>query len=189
MRKKKLRQQPCPKAITNEEAIALFPSKAVREYLAKINWQFSERDRDIIYRYRALHEEPTYEGDYVTIPFPFRSGDLVCVIGNEDRIGVFCSCKDDHHFTELDNRIKNKADWSDAGITRVEFLESDGSFSHWHPPCYVLEPVEWSEESIKDDPYKCALYMASELIRGTNSSIECLQMFCEEYARQMKRKP
>ena len=60
-------------SITNEEAIALFPSKAVREYLTKINWQFSERDLDILYRYLVLKEEPSYRKDYVTIPFPFRS--------------------------------------------------------------------------------------------------------------------
>ena len=41
------------KALTNELIIALFPSKSVREYLTKINWQFSERDREILYRYLA----------------------------------------------------------------------------------------------------------------------------------------
>ena len=177
------------KAITNEQIIALFSSKAIREYLAKINWQFSERDREIIYRYLALKEEPTYENDYVTIPFPFRSGDLVCVIGKENRVGVFCSCKDDKDFFELDKRIKNFADWIDAGSTRVEFLEDDGMFSHEHPYAYNLEyarmPDEPKKESqtIKDNPYKNALKIASELIRGTNSSIECLQMYCEEYAK------
>lgn len=172
------------RTITNEQIIALFPSKAVRDYLKKINWQFSDRDREIIYRYLALNEEPAYEGDYVTIPFPFRSGDLVHVIGNEEKIGVFCSCKDDKDFFEHDKRIKDFADWSDSGITRVEFLYSDGRFSHEHPYCFDLEPVDFSKDSIKGDPYKTALTIASELIRGTNNSIECLQMCCKEYAEK-----
>ena len=182
------------KTITNEQIIALFPSKAVREYLTKINWQFSDRDREIIYRYLALNEEPAYEGDYVTIPFPFRSGDLVHVIGNEEQIGVFCSCKDDKDFFEHDKRIKDFADWIDAGSTRVEFLGSDGKFSHEHPYAYNLEYAQLPEDSdktsqtIKDNPYKNALQIASELIRGTNSSIECLQMYCEEYSKQKSKK-
>lgn len=176
------------KTITNEQIIALFPSKAVRQYLTKINWQFSDRDREILYRYLALNEEPAYEADYVTIPFPFRSGDLVHVIGNEEQIGVFCSCKDDKDFEEWDKTIHEKlsdtADWSDSGITRVEFLYPDGRFSHDHPYCFDLEPVDFPKDSIKGDPYKTALTIASELIRGTNNSIECLQMYCKEYAEK-----
>ena len=178
------------KTITNEQIIALFPSKAVREYLIKINWQFSDRDRELIFRYLYLEEEPPYENDYVTIPFPFRSGDLVYCIGEENRIGVFCSCKDDKDFFEHDKRIKDFADWLDAGSTRVEFLGSDGKFSHEHPYAYNLEYAQLPEDSdktsqtIKDYPYENALLIASELIRGTNSSIECLQMYCEEYARK-----
>ena len=176
------------KTITNEQIIALFPSKAVRQYLTKINWQFSDRDREILYRYLALNEEPAYEADYVTIPFPFRSGDLVHVIGNEEQIGVFCSCKDDKDFEEWNKTINEKlsdtADWSDSGITRVEFLYPDGRFSHDHPYCFDLEPVDFPKDSIKGDPYKTALTIASELIRGTNNSIECLQMYCKEYAEK-----
>lgn len=176
------------RTITNEQIIALFPSKALREYLTEINWQFSDRDREIIYRYLALNEEPAYEGDYVTIPFPFRSGDLVHVIGNEEQIGVFCSCKDDKDFEEWNKTINEKlsdtADWSDSGITRVEFLYPDGRFSHEHPYCFDLEPVDFPKDSIKGDPYKTALTIASELIRGTNNSIECLQMYCKDYAEK-----
>ena len=182
--KKRFIQDVDVRTITNEQIISLFPSKAVREYLTKINWQFSDHDREILYHYLALNEEPAYEGDYVTIPFPFRSGDLVHVIGNEEQIGVFCSCKDDKDFFEHDKRIKDFADWSDSGITRVEFLYSDGRFSHEHPYCFDLEPVDFSKDSIKGDPYKTALTIASELIRGTNSSIECLQMYCKEYAEK-----
>lgn len=40
--------------ITNEQIIALFPSKAVREYLTKINWQFSDREREILYSIKFI---------------------------------------------------------------------------------------------------------------------------------------
>ena len=178
------------KTITNEQIIALFPSKAVRQYLTKINWQFSDRDREILYRYLALNEEPAYEADYVTIPFPFRSGDLVYCIGEENRIGIFCNCKDDKDFFEHDKRIKDFADWIDAGSTRVEFLEKNGKFCHEHPYVYNLEFATLPKASVnatrtvKENPYQSALEIASELIRGTNSSIECLQMYCKEYAEK-----
>lgn len=103
------REKPCNKpfaklkTLTNEQIIALFPSKAVRDYLTKINWQFSDRDRELIFRYLYLEEEPSYENDYVTIPFPFRRGDLVYCIGEENRIGVFCICKDDKDFLNMIN--------------------------------------------------------------------------------------
>lgn len=190
--KKNFIQDVDTKTITNEQIIELFPSKAEREYLTKINWQFSDRDREILYRYLALDEEPAYENDYVTIPFPFRSGDLVYVIGKENHIGVFCSCKDDKDFEVFEKKVQTKlkdfVDWSDSGRTRVEFLYPDGSFSHDHPYCFDLEPVEFPKDSIKGDTYKTALTIASELIRGTNGSIECLQMYCKEYAEKNNKK-
>ena len=176
------------KTITNEQIIELFPSKAEREYLTKINWQFSDRDREILYHYLALDEEPAYENDYVTIPFPFRSGDLVYVIGKENHIGVFCSCKDDQDFFDLDNQIKSFADWTDAASTRVEFLEPNGWFNHSHPQAFNLEYAQIPEDAAKDNPYYSALLITSELIRGTNSSIECLQMYCKEYSKKNAKK-
>ena len=77
--------------------------------------------------------------------------------------------------------------------TRVEFLGSDGKFSHEHPYAYNLEYAKLPDDSekepqtIKDNPNKHALQIASELIRGTNSSIECLQMCCEEYKKKNKK--
>ena len=147
---------------------------------------YSLLDRDILYRYLALKEEPLYEKDYVTIPFPFRSGDLVYVIGEENHIGVLCSCKDEQDFFDLDNHIKSFADWTDSASTRVEFLEPNGWFNHRHPQAFNLEYAQISEDSAKDNPYYSALLIASELIRGTNSTIECLQMYCEEYAKNLR---
>ena len=66
-----------------------------------------------------------------------------------------------------------------------------GIFSHEHPYAYNLEYAKLPDDSekepqtIKDNPNKHALQIASELIRGTNSSIECLQMCCEEYKRDI----
>lgn len=178
--------------LTNEQTIELFPSKALRDYLTKIEWEFSEHERHMLYNYLVLKEKPSYRHDYVTIPYPFRSGDLVYVIGEESRIGVFASAKDDSTFFELDVRIRAYADWSDSGCSRVEFLEKNGIFRHEHPYVYNLEYAKFPEESEeeklktrKDNPYKCALETASELLRGTDSSIECLQMYCREYAKNI----
>ena len=85
---------------------------------------------------------------------------------------------------ELDKRIKDFADWTDAGSTRVEYLEPDGKFAHGHPYAFNLEYAELPED--KDNPYNNALEIASELLRGTNSSIECLQWYCEKYSHSTR---
>lgn len=69
-------------------------------------------------------------------------------------------------------------DISDTGSTRVEFLQPDGSFCHEHPCVLFLEYAELSE----DDPRKDVLKIASELLRGTESSLEALACNCERYA-------
>ena len=72
---------------TNEEILELIPSESLQNYLKKINWQFSEKDKDILFRYLKQKEGPSFYDDYVPIPYPFRSGDLVKEIGKNE-IGV-----------------------------------------------------------------------------------------------------
>ena len=72
-------------------------------------------------------------------------------------------------------------------------MSADGRVSHEHPHAFNLEYAVLPEEletngGHVDDSYKAALEIASELIRGTNSSIECLQMYCNEYAKKNKNK-
>lgn len=175
--------------ISNEQTIELIPSKAVRDYLTKINWQFSERDKDILYRYLKLMEEPDYYADYVPIPYPFRSGDIVQEIGKEE-LGVLSRYKDDEAFFEDFNRFKTYdcLDWTDTGCTRIDFLAEDGKFYHTHINAIYLEYAEIPKGTAKDIPeayYRTSIQIASNFIRGTENSIEDLQMVCEEYTKSL----
>lgn len=178
--------------ITNEQIIELFPSKAVRDYLTKINWQFSERDKELLYRYLKLKEEPAYYDDYVPIPYPFRSGDIIKEIGKEE-LGIISRYKDDDSFYEEFNRMKTYdcLDWTDTGCTRIDFLSENGKFYHNHINAIYLEYAEIPTEIAKDTPeayYRSCIRIASNLIRGTENSIEDLQMVCERYAKENLKK-
>ena len=71
---------------TNQKIISLIPSKAVRDYLVKIGHEFSERERFILKCYLAPknNEEMNSvweKGRYVSLPHPFRRGDIVAAFG------------------------------------------------------------------------------------------------------------
>ncbi len=178
--------------ISNAQIIELIPSKSVREYLTKINWQFSERDKDILYRYLKLNEEPSYEDDYVPIPYPFRSGDILQEIGKEE-YGIMSRYKDDDSFYEDFNRLKTYdcLDWTDTGCTRIDFLSENGKFYHRHINAIYLDYAEVPRDTSKDIPetyYRTSIRIASNFIRGTENSIEDLQMVCEEYVKSLKKR-
>ena len=178
--------------ITDEEVIELIPSKDVREYLKKINWKFSERDKELLYRYLKLNEEPAYYDDYVPVPYPFRSGDIIKEIG-KDELGIMSRYKDDDSFYEDFNRLKTYdcLDWTDTGCTHIDFLSENGKFYHKHINAIYLEYAEIPMEVAKDIPeayYRSCIRIASNLIRGTENSIEDLQMVCDEYAKKNKDK-
>lgn len=177
---------------TNTETVKIIPSKAVREYLTKIDWQFSEHDREILYRYLVLNEEPRFYDDYVGIPYPFRSGDIVKEIGKED-LGIISRFKDDETFFKEFKKFNQYdcLDWTDTGFTRIDFLVRDGRFYHKHINAIYLEYADIPKEVAKDIPeayYLSSIRIASNLVRGTENSIEDLQMVCEEYAKSMKQK-
>lgn len=126
----------------------------------------------------------SFEGAYVSVPHPFRSGDLVAVIGGAAHdVGVFASCIDDADWERQEARLcgmgAGGADATDIAGTRVEFLGDDGRFTHDHPDARFLEYAGLPD----GDPRKPALEVAAELLRGKNCSIEVLQLRCDEYAR------
>ena len=176
---------------TNEEILELIPSESLQNYLKKINWQFSEKDKDILFRYLKQKEEPSFYDDYVPIPYPFRSGDLVKEIGKNE-IGVISRYKDDEFFYKEFEHLNNYGclDWSDTGITRIDFLGKDGKFYHTHISAIYLEAVEIHTDIAKDTAeayYRTAILIASNFIRGTENSIEELQMCCNIYTKLIKK--
>ncbi len=175
--------------ITNEEAIALIPSKTVRDYLIKLNWEFKERDKDILYRYLGLKEKLVCYDDYVSVPYPFRSGDIVKEIGKEE-LGIISRFKDDTSFFNWFKEFNqyDPIDWSDTGFTDIDFLADNGRFYRRHISAIYLEYAEIPKEIIKDIPegyYRTCIRIASEFIRGTENSMEDLHNCLEAYSRSL----
>lgn len=186
---------------SNEEIIEMIPSKAVREYLVKIGHKFSLRDRYLLWLYldpkkEKLSEELWENGRYVSVPHPFRRGDIVADFGyasvfasppshtGDYDLGIMLSFDDDKDWTDWDNdvktRIRSLTDFSDVSTT-VEYLYSDGSFSHNHPNPMQLEFARDVEGALKADSKKTTyLEVASDLIRG-KGSIELLEMYKSKY--------
>ena len=188
---------------SNEEIIKMIPSKAVREYLLKIGHQFSERDRYLLWLYldpskKEISDELWEKGRYVSLPHPFRRGDIVACYGycpvltnprehkGEYVLGIMRSFANDEDWAYWDNdvktRLKSFTDFSDVSTT-VEFLYPDGSFSHNHPNPMELEFARDIEGAlIEDSPKTDYLEVASDLMKG-EGSIELLQMYCKKYKK------
>ena len=186
---------------SNEAIIKMIPSKAVREYLQKIGHQFSERDRYLLWLYLDPKKEDESEelwekGRYVSVPHPFRRGDIVVCYDScpaftnsgehkgKYEIGIMQSFADADAWTEWDNvvktRLKSVTDFSDVSTT-VEFLYPDGSFSHKHPNPMELEFARDVEGALPEDtPKTDYLEVASDLMKG-DGSIELFQMYRDDY--------
>ena len=186
---------------SNEAIIKMIPSKAVCEYLQKIGHQFSERDRYLLWLYLDPKKEDESEelwekGRYVSVPHPFRRGDIVVCYDScpaftnsgehkgKYEIGIMQSFADADAWTEWDNavktRLKSVTDFSDVSTT-VEFLYPDGSFSHEHPNPMELEFARDVEGALPEDtPKTDYLEVASDLMKG-DGSIELFQMYRDDY--------
>ena len=182
---------------TNEEIIAMIPSKTVREYLTKIKWQFSEHDRYILRCYLApQNEEEKFSrlcetGSYVTLPHPFRKGDIVVVCDKswknwKPELGIMWGPESDEDFWQFDERaktkLKNMVDFSDVSTT-VDFLEEDGFFNHGHPNPVWIEYAELD----KDSPEAEFLESAVKLQKG-EGSLEESDWFRRKYIESVKQK-
>ena len=200
-RLEKLIEAEKPNIPSNEEIIKLIPSKAVREYLEKIGHQFSERDRFLLWLYldsskKELSDELWEKGRYVSVPHPFRRGDIVACYGicpafanpgehtGEYKIGIMQSFENDEAWKNWDNVVRTRlncfTDFSDVATT-VEFLYPDGRFSHNHPNPMELEFARDVEGALSEGSPKTEyLEVASELMRG-EGSIELFQIYCDKY--------
>ena len=181
----------------NKEIIAMIPSKDEREYLLKTGWQFSEHDRDILRRYlkpknKADYESVWFDQNYITLPHPFRKGDIVAVYDKNRRkkpsIGIVYAPKSDETFWNFDKRskteLKNFLDFSDV-CTTVEFLcPEDGTFRHAHPNPVWIEYAEIEDDS----PKTLYLKSAARLMKGDGSLEETEYCRLDYVANTKKRR-
>ena len=131
--------------------------------------------------YPDFEEKDRFENSYISIPHPFRNGDIVKNIAT-GRIGIVTCFNDQADWEEYDNSMKTSdtADFSDAMVT-VEFLYDDGCFSHDHIRPMYLEFAELEDRDIRKELF----LNASRLMKG-KGSLEYFQMLVEEYSNNKK---
>ena len=117
-----------------------------------------------------------FEEQYITLPNPFRRGDIVEIVGT-NTYGVVMSYVDDEDWEQYDARCKAisledalMADFSDICVT-VETLWGT-TFGHVHVYPYQLEYATFEEEDLRGR----VLEIASRLVRGKGSIEELLYM-------------
>lgn len=126
-----------------------------------------------------------FELSYIDIPYPFRAGDIVHVLGS-DEIGVVMGPRSEteyQNWREKFNKMKadGSIDYRDCAVT-VNFIDDNGKFSHSHPMPIWLEYAELSD----DNPRKEALECARDLLIG-ECDFESFQRACEGLREKLKK--
>lgn len=137
-------------------------------------------------------ENPRYNDDecqrfelaYVTIPHPFKHGDVVrnVITGGIGIVYSWNSKWDWDKFEAYLHECGLSGDYPDIGMN-VEMLHENGDFCHTHPSPLELEYANLTKADREYD----VMDAASELFKG-HGSIEYLQMMIEEYLKADDRK-
>ncbi|MBQ7796328.1 MAG: hypothetical protein IJ374_07210 [Lachnospiraceae bacterium] len=129
-------------------------------------------------------ERQRFESAYITIPHPFKHGDVVrnVVTGG---IGVVYSWDGRWDRDKYDTYLSElgwASGYRDTGMN-VDMMDEYGNFGHRHPSPLELEFANLTKE---DREYE-VMNAASELFKG-RGGIEELQMAIEEYLKEDERK-
>lgn len=127
-------------------------------------------------------EDNPFEDEYVQIPYPFRKGDFVRTIGDEE-IGIFAMHENEGDYEKYQKKMQDfmtddkymKIDVTDMSVRAEYYDPGTKSFSHNHPAICTLEYAEITD----DMPHSKVLKAASDLMKGCGS-IEVFQYYLEE---------
>lgn len=130
-------------------------------------------------------DKERFENAYVDLLYPFRTGDLVRLVG-ENEIGIVHTERTDEEYEEnriwmLDRWQKGRGcDYTDVSMV-VEYVDEDGNFGHRHVSTVNVEYASPDEKN----PKKKVLEWGRRVVTG-GSTLECFQMMCEEMVRKQK---
>ena len=106
------------------------------------------------YNYDVL-EPPMSEGafhtSYIKIPYPFRTGDVVRIVTENERLGIVFGYKTQEEIDEAYERLKDIIDYSDyqLSVDKYYYDEKDDSFGWGHEHISPLKMeyanLEWDE--------------------------------------------
>lgn len=156
----------CPGPQTQAEPYFGWPVAEYRYDAESVLWSRWSEETTPEERDRAENRgSARFEERFLFLPNPFELGDIVCMTGCPDQVGVVETSQESwKKFLERVRTTSRGEDFCDASIT-VEFLTEDGAFSHDHIPPIFLERDELSEA----DARKPLLKAASRLIRGAGA--------------------
>lgn len=145
-------------------------------------WELQEGEE------KAVQEKDCFEDAFISVPGPFRRGDVVSLMGS-DRVGVVET--DSAQWEEFVKKAQEKGiafDWFDASLT-VCFITEDGRFSHAH-----INPI-WLEYATKQqqEGNEEVLKMASLFLKGETGLESFLMVYHhnleEKKAERIKNQP
>jgi len=122
------------------------------------------------------YQERGFCGDYISIPHPFRRGDVVRDI-TTGYIGILRGWRTEEEWKAFEKNLYErgygKPDYSDAYLT-IEVICNKSSFDHIHVWPGNVEYAHLED----DDNRKMILELAGDLMRGVGS-LQAFQMACE----------
>ena len=134
-------------------------------------------------------EEKTFHTSYIPIPYPFRQGDVVRILCDNNRLGVVHGCKTDEEIEQEYEKHKDYYDYSDYQVVVESYYydSTDDTFGwgHQHISPLNLEFVDIDPKTTTDGSEEDLLLEASYLVKG--KSVLCGLEFAESRYRKRVR--
>lgn len=155
-------------------------------------------DKNGVWTYCDSYEVPeppmsdgAFHSSYINIPYPFRTGDVVRIITENNRLGLVFGYKTQEEIDEAYERLKDSMDYSDyqVSVDKYYYDEKDDSFGWGHEHISPLKMeyanLKWNEIESGSEEY--LMMIASDVTKG-KASISSLEYFEEKYREAVRKK-
>ena len=133
-----------------------------------------DRDGTVIYCWAGDVPEPYIEeafySSYIPIPYPFRQGDIVKILNDNNRLGLVQGSKTEAEIEAEYEKFKDNFDYSDYQVIVESYYydSSDDSFgwNHQHVSPLNLELVDIDRSIVGEGTEENLYLIASNLVKG-----------------------
>ena len=160
----------------------------------EIGYMGFDKDGEIIFCESYEVPEPEYSTDafhtsYIKIPYPFRFGDIVRILSDDNRLGIVQGYKTDEEIEAEYERLKEHMDFSDFQVPVESFYynSKDDTFGwgHSHIVPINLEFANIDRDNLEEGSEEDLMLMASHLLRG-EAGIWCLEYAEAKYKERFR---
>ena len=131
-------------------------------------------------------EDKTFHSSYIPIPYPFRQGDVVRILCDNNRLGIVHGCKTDEEIEQEYEKHKDHFDYSDYQVVVESYYYNSTNdnfgWGHQHISPLNLEFVEIDRKNIDEGSEENLMLAASYLVKGKEV------LWGLEYVESMYRK-